>query len=173
MHSSRMRTARLLTICRSIRDGEYVCLGRVSVQWGIGGWGCLLRGVRRCLPRGEGVCLAGLGVSAGGWGCLPRGVSAQGGVCLGSVRLGGLCPIIFWDTFPVNRLTDRCKNIILSQTSFEGSKYNVQKRSQLTGPLFPKYLFLILFIYAIFEYLDIKDILTKNHQNLDWLKNNN
>ena len=36
MHSSKMRTARLLTVSRSIRRGEGVCLGAVylSMQWG-------------------------------------------------------------------------------------------------------------------------------------------
>ena len=80
MHSSRMRTAHLLTIPRSIRGG---------------GW---------CPPGG---CLPG--------GCLPGGVCLRG--CLPS---GGVCPIACWDTPPVNRVTDRCKNITLSQTSFTG-----------------------------------------------------
>ena len=38
-----------------------------------------------------------------GGGCLPR---------------GSVCPIACWDTPPVNRMTDRCKNISLPQTSF-------------------------------------------------------
>ena len=42
------------------------------------------------------------------------GVSAQAGVY----------PSMQWDRYPpppVNRITDRCKNITLSQTSFAGS----------------------------------------------------
>ena len=74
--------------------------GRVSICPGV----CLLG---RCLPRG-GVCPA---VCPGGgcpggvcpWGGLPRGVSTQ---CL----LGDVC-----QTPPVNRITDRCKNITLPQ----------------------------------------------------------
>ena len=65
MHFSRMRTARLLTVSRSIRGG-------------VGGGG------------------------GGG---------------------KGLCPIAYWDTPPpVNRITDRCKNITLPQTLFAGRK---------------------------------------------------
>ena len=32
-------------------------------------------------------------------------------------------------TRPVNRMTHRCKNIIVLQTPFEGGKYNIPKRS--------------------------------------------
>ena len=63
MHSSKMRTARLLTVPSSIQGGG--CLP----------WGSLPRGrvcPVGCLPRG----------------CLLMGVSAQGCVCLG----GGVCP---------------------------------------------------------------------------------
>ena len=61
--------------------------------------GCLPRGVflEGCLPRG--VSLEG---------CLPRGVFAQGGGCLPGE---GLCARYL----PVNRITDRCKNITLLQ----------------------------------------------------------
>ena len=64
MHPVGLRTARLLTVSRSLRGG--------------------------------------------------RGVSAQ-----------GVCPIACWDIHPapsVNRITDRCKNITLPQTSSAGSK---------------------------------------------------
>ena len=52
----------------------------------------------------EGVCPGGM--------CLPRGISAQGGVCLGDVILEGGC---LPGTPPVNRITDRCRNITLPQ----------------------------------------------------------
>ena len=63
MHSSRMRTARLLTVSRSIRGD--VCIGRRCLPRGVS----VQRGsVKGCLPRG---CLPG--------GCVcPGGVSAQG-----------------------------------------------------------------------------------------------
>ena len=57
-------------------------------------------------------------------GCLPGGVClAVGGVC--PVRCTPPPPIVCWDTHstPVNRMTDRCKNITFSQTSFAGGKY--------------------------------------------------
>ena len=53
-------------------------------------------------------------------GCLlPRGVSALGeGVCSGGSAPGGVCLSAFWDTTPpVNRMTNRCKNITLAATS--------------------------------------------------------
>ena len=60
------------------------------------------------------------GVCPGG--CLPRGVSAQGGVCSGGVCSGGCLPGGVADTplgsevdTPVDRMTDMCKNITLSQ----------------------------------------------------------
>ena len=47
------------------------------------------------------------GGSARGGGCLPRGVCKGGGLGLD----------------PLNRITDRCENITLPQTSFAGGKY--------------------------------------------------
>ena len=60
----------------------------------------------RSLPYRE-VCVRGWGVSVQG-GSLSKGVSVQE---------RGLC-----QEDPVNRKTDRCKNIILPQTSFAGGK---------------------------------------------------
>ena len=67
------------------------------------GWGCLPGG---CLPGG----------------CLPRGVSAWVGVCLGGICPGGVCPggclsqhALGQTLPPVDRMTDRCKNIIFPQ----------------------------------------------------------
>ena len=131
MHSSRMRTVRCSSRLLGWGEGGCRCIcrwGRGYLPGGLharvrgrpGGVcrGCLLRGclLRGCLPRG---------VSAGG--CLP-GVSAQGGVCPGVVCLGG-CLLrgvsapggVCWGCVyllrvpPVNRMTDRCKNITLPQ----------------------------------------------------------
>ena len=78
MHSSRMRTARALTIG----------WGGVPARGGIPAWGVYL----------------------------PGGLPAQGCTCPGTPP-------------PVNRMTDRCKNITLPQTSFAGdnndSSYSV------------------------------------------------
>ena len=75
MHSSRMRTARLLPVSPSMHCSR-------------------------------GVYLPG-GVPAQGV-YLPRGVPAQGGVP------AQVLPLL------MNRMTDRCKNITLPQTSFAG-----------------------------------------------------
>ena len=108
MHSSRMRTVRLLTVSRSIRlEGGGICPG-VSA-WGcesahgrVCPVGCLPGGgiSRGCLPKGGGClpkgggCLPS-GVSTWGWyiqgvSAQGRGVSAERGGCLprGSVCLG-------------------------------------------------------------------------------------
>ena len=78
MHSSRMRTARALTVSRRMLCSE----GR--------GGGCLLPGGGGCLLPG-GVC--SWGVSAPGEVSAPGGVCSQGGVCSGwvSAPLGGVC----------------------------------------------------------------------------------
>ena len=62
-----------------------------------------------------------------GWGCLLRGVSAPGGCLLqgGYLLGGGVCSwvvVVFQHALrqtppPVNRMTDRCKNITLATTS--------------------------------------------------------
>ena len=94
-------------------------------------WGCLLWGVcsRGCLLEGVsapgGVCLGDVcsrgcllqGVCASG-GCVLQGVSAPRGVCsLGAVPGGGIPACTEANTLPVNRMTDRCKNITLATTS--------------------------------------------------------
>ena len=60
-----------------------------------------------CLPKG-GVCPRGFLPR----GCLPRVVSLPG-ECIPACNGGDSPP-------PVNRMTDRCKNITLPQTSFAG-----------------------------------------------------
>ena len=104
--SSRMRTTRSSS---RLPGGGRVCLGCVHLGASAWGW-CLPRGclpMEECLPRGclpRGQCLPRGGCLPRG--CLPRGVSAGGDICPGSV----------WQTpLPVNRMTDRCKNITLPQ----------------------------------------------------------
>ena len=102
MHSSRMRTGRSLTVCRSLLLGG-----------GDGG-----RGSPNYADLG--VSLAG-GVSLTGgspWqgGLLGRG--SQGPTGQGSSWQGGGTPAgTVADPPPVNRMTDRCKNITLATTS--------------------------------------------------------
>ena len=123
MHSSRMHTGRLLTVCRSL------------LLWGgvLGPGGVLSPGVVYLVPGG----VPGWGVSGMGcvvWGCLVWGVSGPGGVwswgrCLPPGRclvLGGVCfqgvstpgvgipACTEADTPPVNRMINRCKNITLA-----------------------------------------------------------
>ena len=85
MHSSRMRTGRSLTVCRSLLPGDVCSGGRGCLlpgggllQGGLLPGGCLLLGEGCLLPGG---CLLG--------GCLLQGVSAlgDGGVC----SQGGVC----------------------------------------------------------------------------------
>ena len=120
MHSSRMRTGRSLTVCRSLLPrwgwGGVSAPGRGGLLLGgVWSWGCLL-------PGGA----SGLGgVSAPGGCLLPGvGVSARGGVCSwGGLFLRGVCS---WGVVsqhalrqtpppPVNRVTHTCKNITLAQ----------------------------------------------------------
>ena len=129
-----MRTARLLPVSPSMH-----CSGG-------GGWGVPAQEVgvsARGVPARRGVPAWG-GVPA--WECTcPRGVPAQGGLCLprGAVPAWGGVPAwgcvyllgvylprgcTYWGctcpgTPPVNRMTDRCKNITLPQTSFVGGEY--------------------------------------------------
>ena len=112
MHSSRMRTGRSLTICRSLLPGGGVCLLRGVFVWV---WVSTLGGVSApggCLLLGGGVCswggcLLSGGVCSGGLlpgGCLLLGEGLfQGGVCSwgdvsaagGSAPGGGVC-VYFW-----------------------------------------------------------------------------
>ena len=101
MHSSRMRTARLLTVSQHALRRGGVCQQGLSA-------------------RGDGG-LSTWGVSAQA--CLHQRVSALGVVC--PVRVSaqqGCLPRGVWQTPPVDRMTDRCKNITLSQLCC-GGKY--------------------------------------------------
>ena len=149
LHSSRMRTARALTVSPSMLCGEGGCLLReggvcfrgVGVCSG-GGGGCLLRGegeylvLGGCLLQGEG------GVP--GWGCLLWGVYlVPGGVCAGGLYLvlggvcsqgvsapGGVCSSggCTWSGTPPCGQTDACKLITLPQTSFAGRNNSKNSR---------------------------------------------
>ena len=102
LHSSRMSTARALTVSPSM-----LCTGGCMVPGDV--WS---RGVHG--PRGEGAWswgVHGLGVH------VPRGVHGLGGYMV----LEGVIPACTETDPPVNRMTNRCKNITLPQTSFAGS----------------------------------------------------
>ena len=114
MHSSRMRTSRSLTVFRSLQPGGCTWSGGVYLVRGVPG------------PGGRGVYLV-LGGVPGPGGCtwsrgvylVPGGVPGPGGCtwsggCTwfqGGVYLARYSP-------PVNRMTNRCKNITLAKTSF-------------------------------------------------------
>ena len=74
-------------------------------------------------------------MSASGWCTWSGGCTGLGGVpglggCTWSwgvyLVLGGVPALGGSDTPPVNRMTNRCKNITLPQTSFAGGKYSLQ-----------------------------------------------
>ena len=138
MHSSRMRTAHLLTISQHALLGGVPARGCVPAR-GVYLLGCTSPGVdllggctclRGYLPRGcacprectcQGVYLP-RGVPARG---VPaRGVPAKGGIpARGVPARGCTCPGVPAQVpLPVNRITDTCKNITLPQTSFAGGK---------------------------------------------------
>ena len=105
MHSSRMRTSALY------RTGG----GGGFCQGGLCPGGFLSRGVfgQWVSVRGEGVSVQGISVQKGS---LSRGVYVQGGLCPRDVSVR--------ETLPVNRMTDRCKNITLPQNLFATVKIN-------------------------------------------------
>ena len=102
------------------------------------GWGVSVRGVSALggvCSRVGGVCSWGLlpwGVSA--WGVSAQGVSAPGGVCSwGGVSAGGGWGCVVSQhaprqTPPVNRMTNRCKNITLATTSLRPVKMSKDTR---------------------------------------------
>ena len=97
MHSSRMRTARTLTVSPSTLCSGGLCLVLGGCTWS-GGW-CLVQG---------GVCSGGGAWSQGG-------APGPGGVCLvwGGCTWSGTPPL-------VDRMTHASENITLPQTSFAG-----------------------------------------------------
>ena len=105
-----MRTARALTVSPSM-----LCTGGVGVHGP--------RGV-----HGPGGCMVPGGAWSWGvhgpWGCMVLGVHGGGGVVHGP---GGVSQHALRQTPPVNRMTNRCKNITLPQTSFAGGKNDIAK----------------------------------------------
>ena len=115
MHSSRMHTGRSLTVFQSLLPGGGGCTESRGVYLVPGGvlspGGFAPRGV--CLLLG-GVCLGGICSR----GCLIWGVSAPGGMSdPGGVSALGGGSASDMPPSPVNRMTDRCKNITLATTS--------------------------------------------------------
>ena len=103
MHSSRMRTARLLTVSGEALPNPG---GGVSIQGG------------SAKPGGGVDPTLGGSASRGG---LPGGLHPEG-VCIGgSASRGSAQPPRF-----VYRMTHRCKNITLPRTSFAGGKNSPQ-----------------------------------------------
>ena len=120
--------------------------GGVSAPGGVCSWGgvpgprgCLLWGLYLvpggCLVKGGGVVVSALGGVPGPGGCTwSQGVSAPGvsAPCRDVPGLRGdqvLPP-------PVNRMTNRCKNITLPQTSFAGgNKRNLARGGRVLVPL--------------------------------------
>ena len=105
MHSSRMRTGRSLTVCRSLLPGVCVCSqGGVCSQVGSRGLsapgGYLLLGGRGCLLQG----LSAWGMSA------PGGSVCSWGSVVSQHALRQTTP-------PVNRITNTSKNINFATTS--------------------------------------------------------
>ena len=116
LHSSRMRTACVLTVSPSMFWGGGGCLVPGGVWcWGVSApWGgCLLWGVSGLggVCSGEGVCTLEGGLLPGGLdlGCvclLLGGVCSQGGISQHALRQ---------TPPPVNRITHACENITLPQ----------------------------------------------------------
>ena len=64
------------------------------------------------------------------------GVPTEGCAWPGDVPAGGVCVLAQLLPCPVNRMTDRCKNITLPQTSFALGKkaFNPSKDAQIHRP---------------------------------------
>ena len=123
IHSSRMRTTRLLTVMR----GGVCIQGEVCpTPGGVPNPGavCILRGV---CPTVEGGLHLGVYPTPGG--SASRGYAQPWRVC---ICIQGL------DRPPspsVNRMTHRCKNITLPQTSFAGGNKNSAESDDIDVPL--------------------------------------
>ena len=113
MHSSRMHTSCLLPISPSMHHSQGGTCPGGTCPGGVPVGGTCKGGY---LPEGSVPALGYLP-----WGTCPGG-TCQGGV---PTWVGCTCPrgCTCPGTPPMNRMTDRCKNITLPQTSFVGSKY--------------------------------------------------
>ena len=144
MHSSRMRTGRSLTVFQSLQPGGvYLVLGGVYL---VPEGGCTWSGG---VPGPGGVYLVGgcTWSRGGGWCTWSRGgvPGPGGGVYLvpggctwsrGGVPGPGGVYLVRYSPPPVNRMTNRCKNITLAKTSFRP----VTKDSHMnSGPLYVFY----------------------------------
>ena len=151
--------------------------------------GCLLQGV--CSQRVSALKgMSALGVSAPGGVCsggivsavgvsAPRGMPAQGGVCSGGgicsggvsaprvVSASGGCGIPACteaDTPPVNRMTDRCKNITLTTTSLWPVKIYVVIE---TVELFKYYVVYVMSTCRLVMFLMLlRDVAQRQFQNM-------
>ena len=118
MHSSRMRTGRSFTVCRSLLP-EGGCLLRGVCSWG----GCLLVG--GVCSRGG--CLLLGGVCSGGRCLLPGGCLLSGGCLLprGVSALGGWHPSMHWGRHSPCEQNDRqVKKYYLGHNFVAAGKYS-------------------------------------------------
>ena len=123
---------------RGWRGGHAWLRGACVAAGGVGG---------ACVAAG-GACMAAGGRAwlLGGHAWLPGGacVAAGGGVrgCQGGAWLlwgGGACMVghVTCTPPPVNRITDRCKNITFAQTTFAGGNYNA--KGSVEPEIFPTF----------------------------------
>ena len=115
MHSSRIRTGCSLTVYRGVPpygggSPSGGLLGRGVPPSGDGGGGPFLGGLLGRGSPSQGVSFWGVSLVGG---LLGRGVSLAG---------GGIPACTEADPPPVNRMTDRCKNITLATTSLRPVK---------------------------------------------------
>ena len=103
-------------MCFCSENVDFLYRGGVHGCWG-GVHGC--RGGRAWLLGGRAWLPGGACMAAGG-AC----VAARGGAWL---LWGGACMVghVTRTPPPVNRITDRCKNITFAQTTFAGGKYTI------------------------------------------------
>ena len=78
---------------------------------------------QECIPVG---CVPPAAVAISG-GVSPPGIPPEQTPC--KACWDTTCNACWDSTPPVNRMTNRCKNITLPQTSFAGGKYNISLRS--------------------------------------------
>ena len=121
MHSSRMRTGRSLTVFRSLQPGGVPGPGGTWSRGGVPGPGGVYLVLGGCTWSWGGVTgPGGVYLVPGGVYLVPGGVPGPGGVYLvpgGCTWFQGGVYLVRYSP-PVNRMTNRCKNITLAKTSF-------------------------------------------------------